>query len=145
MKYLPLLFLLGCSSWTPPALADWKRVSDITLGTSVAASIFGMKTWEKRGVATLGHLANFGVNYGLKYLIRQERPDGTDNLGMPSGHSQICVEREAWVCGGFVGLAVATGVGRYMDEKHDWRQITAGGALGAILGVVGQKQYGGKK
>lgn len=142
IKSLVLAFLIFFS---PPVLAGWKRVSDITLGTAVVGSIAGMKTWEKRGVATLGHLANFGVNYGLKHLIRQDRPDGSDSLGMPSGHSQtamfgaglLCREYGALPCAGGVGLGLTTMLGRYKARRHSLEQVSVGGMLGLAGGYYG--------
>lgn len=139
-----LLFL------SPPVMADWKRVSDITLGTAVVGSIAGMKTWEKRGVATLGHLANFVVNYGLKKAFADQpyscRPDGsTCEDGFPSGHSQsamfgaglLCREHGAAVCAGGVGLGLTTMLGRYKARRHSLEQVSVGGMLGLAGGYWG--------
>jgi membrane-associated phospholipid phosphatase len=120
------------------ARADAGTVSDATLATAVAAGILGMPTWEKRGVAAGAQVLNFGLNYGLKYLIRQDRPDGSDDLGMPSGHSQLsmggagalCREYGGLPCAGGLLLGATTMVGRLMAGRHTIAQVGVGGMIG---------------
>lgn len=142
MKLVLFVVLYLCG---PTALANWGRVSDITLGATVAGSIAGMPDWEKRGLAAGAHAVNYGLNHALKLLIRQERPDLSDNLGMPSGHAQsalmgaglVCREHGGGWCAGGVGLGLTTMIGRYKARRHSIEQVSVGGALGFGLGFYG--------
>lgn len=149
---MKLTFLVILQLLAPSALADFNygRMSDITLGTAVVASIASMPTWEKRGVATIGHVANFGINYGLKKAFSNKsyacRPDGsTCEDGFPSGHSQssmfgaglLCREYGGLPCAGGVGLGLTTMLGRYRARRHSPLQVSAGGALGFSGGFYG--------
>ncbi len=121
------------------------RISDATLATAVVSSIAFMPTWEKRGIAAGTHVVSAGLNYGLKKLLKGPRPDGSDDMGMPSGHSQaamtgaglICREYGGLPCAGGVGLGLGTMIGRVAAGRHTVDQVLVGGSIGFGLGFWG--------
>ena len=78
----------------------------------------------------------------LKYATQRERPDGSDNLSFPSGHTSNAF---AWatVANHYYGLkvgipsyAVATfiGIGRMEKNAHHLTDVVAGAGLGYLVG-----------
>lgn len=129
---------------------DSRSASDIGVTALVVTGIAAQKTWEQRGIAAGSQALNFLVTNGLKELfsyvglVASERPDGSDNKGMPSGHTShsftaagnMCLAGPAWLCG--VGLAGAAGVGyaRVDANRHTWQQVGCGAGLGLVNGAV---------
>ena len=121
---------------------------------------FGKNWWEKPGekrtTAKLegGHnwprflfntgasvVVAFGGKTLLKNMIKEERPDHSDNKSFPSGHAAIAfaaarsIDKEfrrdnIWIP--IVGYAAATAVGieRIASKRHYWYDVAAGAAVG---------------
>jgi len=83
----------------------------------------------------------FGVKTVLKKVIKEERPDGSDNQSFPSGHASMAfaaarsIDKEfrkncIWIP--IVGYAAATAVGieRIANKRHYWYDVLAGAAIG---------------
>lgn len=98
--------------------------------------------WPRFIVNTIGSV---GVAYvgktALKAMIKEERPDHSDNKSFPSGHVAIAfaaarsVDKEfrkdcIWIP--IVGYAAATAVGieRVASNRHHWYDVVAGAGLG---------------
>ena len=90
-------------------------------------------------------LASVGVAYAgktvLKAIVKEERPDHTDNKSFPSGHAAMAfavarsIDKEfrkesIWIP--IVGYAAATAVGieRVANDRHHWYDVAAGAAVG---------------
>jgi hypothetical protein len=80
--------------------------------------------------------------HGMKYSIRRERPDGSDNLSFPSGHAAITfasatiLERHLGWRQSALAYAVATYVAasRLHDNRHYLSDVAFGAAIGTIVG-----------
>ena len=80
-----------------------------------------------------------GMTYALKYLIKKERPDGSDKHSFPSMHTSVSFTGAAFIQRrygwkwGIPAYAIASYVGwsRTYAKKHDWWDVVAGAALGA--------------
>ena len=116
---------------------------------------------RERSLRTLDTLAvTFGATEGLKALVRERRPDGSDHEGLPSGHASLAFSvatmeaqfhpREAlyWYAG-----ATLIGVSRVTERKHYAHDVLAGAALGYGIarlelslpkGILLRPFYGGK-
>ncbi len=98
--------------------------------------------WPRFAVNTI---ASVGVPYvgktALKAMIKEERPDHSDNKSFPSGHAAMAfaaarsIDKEfrqesIWIP--IVGYAAATAVGveRVASDRHHWYDVVAGAALG---------------
>jgi len=97
-------------------------------------------------------LLNEVVNTGLRVAFNQtslgKRPDGSQ-YGFPSGHAGFMFsqagflqERYGWAYGG-PALVVASAVSyiRVREDKHYWRDVIAGGALGYGVSVITVTPY----
>jgi membrane-associated phospholipid phosphatase len=84
-----------------------------------------------------------GVYTGiLKYTVQRERPDGSDSLSFPSGHTStafslatVASHHYGWKIG-LPAYALATGIGlsRIEQDRHHLSDVVAGAALGFIVG-----------
>jgi hypothetical protein len=78
----------------------------------------------------------------LKYSLHRQRPDGSDFLSLPSGHSSTAfalatvVERHYGWKAGLPAYALAAGIGlsRIESNKHYLSDVIAGATIGTIVG-----------
>ncbi len=83
----------------------------------------------------------YGVKTALKAMVKEERPDHSDDKSFPSGHASMAfaaarsIDKEfrkesIWIP--IVGYAAATAVGieRVASDRHHWYDVAAGAALG---------------
>ena len=95
---------------------------------------FALNTIASVGVAYVGKTA-------LKAMIKEERPDHSDNKSFPSGHAAMAFAaarsidkefRKESICIPIAGYAAATAVGiqRVARDRHHWYDVVAGAAVG---------------
>ena len=131
-----------------PAIADsglnWKNSSDmlaIGLPLLAAGSAWGQGDTEGFKQLTLSMATTVGTAEVLKRSVHSVRPDGSDNKSFPSTHTAVAFaaarfmdKRYGESMGSYTPwLYVAagmTGVARVEANKHHWRDVLAGGALG---------------
>jgi membrane-associated phospholipid phosphatase len=73
----------------------------------------------------------------LKRVVRKKRPDGSNRLSFPSGHTSsafsgaaFLAKRYGWEVGIPAYLAASfTGYSRVHADRHDWWDVAAGAAL----------------
>jgi hypothetical protein len=117
-----------------------------------AAAVFSLKalgvksshTWKEQALVTgMSFLLMAALVNGMKYTLREQRPDGTTRNSFPSGHTatafvgaeilyQEYKDESPWI--GYAGYAVATGTGflRMYNNRH-WLTDVVGGAGVGIL------------
>ncbi len=95
---------------------------------------FAVNTVASVGVAYIGKTA-------LKAMIKEERPDHSDNKSFPSGHAAMAfaaarsIDKEfrkdcIWIPIAGYAAATAIGVERVVNDHHHWYDVVAGAALG---------------
>ena len=126
---------------------DWGRASDIARNVLVGAAIagpFAQEDWNGGFQAGGSMAAASAATYVLKHAIGEERPDHSDRLSFPSGHTSISFaaaasieERYGWEAGvpalllaGFVGVA------RVKANRHHVHDVIAGAVLGTAAGLL---------
>ena len=97
------------------------------------ATVLATQDWQglKQGVFT--GVTTLGVTYALKYLVKKERPDFSDNHSFPSMHTSVSFAGAAFIQRrygwkwGIPAYAVSTYVGwsRVYGKKHDWWDVAA--------------------
>jgi membrane-associated phospholipid phosphatase len=119
--------------------------SSESLGTDVAVTLpliaggitLAKDDWKGTAQLTVDTIATVGVAYGLKHIIREQRPDGSDFHSMPSdtaalafAPAQFLWDRYGWQYG-VPAYAAATFVAwsRVDAQKHHWYDVTASAAL----------------
>jgi hypothetical protein len=78
----------------------------------------------------------------IKFAVRRERPDGSDNRSFPSGHAAVTfatatvIERHLGWRKSILGYAIASYVAmsRIHDNKHYLSDVIFGAAVGSIAG-----------
>jgi membrane-associated phospholipid phosphatase len=78
----------------------------------------------------------------LKYTVRRERPDGSDKLSFPSGHTStafslatVANHHYGWKVGvPAYALASCIGLTRIESNRHNLSDVLAGATLGIIVG-----------
>ena len=98
--------------------------------------------WPRFAVNTI---ASVGVAYGvktvLKAMIKEERPDHSDNKSFPSGHAAMAfaaarsIDKEfrkdcIWIPIAGYAAATAVGIQRVARDRHHWYDVLAGAAVG---------------
>lgn len=98
--------------------------------------------WPRFAVNTI---ASVGVAYVgktvLKAMIKEERPDHSDNKSFPSGHAAMAfaaarsIDKEfrkdcIWIPIAGYAAATAIGVERVVNDRHHWYDVVAGAAVG---------------
>jgi len=83
----------------------------------------------------------------LKYTVNEERPDQSDDLSFPSGHTSIAFTNAAllyyeykdsnvWYASSGFLFATATGVLRIANNKHYTSDVLAGAGIGLASGLI---------
>jgi membrane-associated phospholipid phosphatase len=88
----------------------------------------------------------------LKYSLHRTRPDGSDALSLPSGHTSAAfalatvAERHYGWKAGVPAYLLAAGIGasRIESNKHYLSDVVAGAALGTIVGRTVTRVNGGR-
>ena len=98
--------------------------------------------WPRFAVNTL---ASVGVAYvgktALKAMIKEERPDHSDNKSFPSGHAAMAfaaarsIDKEfrkdcIWIPIAGYAAATAIGIERVASDRHHWYDVVAGAGVG---------------
>lgn len=83
----------------------------------------------------------FGAKTALKAMIKEERPDHSDNKSFPSGHAAMAfaaarsIDKEfrkesIWIPIAGYAAATAVGIERVASDRHHWYDVVAGAAVG---------------
>jgi membrane-associated phospholipid phosphatase len=151
-------FIIACTIATAPATASdhgWNTASGIGRDVLVAAAfgvpaVQGDWTGDLQAGGSMG--AAFLVSEGLKHVVREERPDRSDDKSFPSGHASVSFaaaatleNRYGWKVGlPAFALASFVGASRVEARKHHWYDVAAGAAIGTGSGfLLTTKRTGG--
>ncbi|MCT2410049.1 phosphatase PAP2 family protein [Chryseobacterium antibioticum] len=88
-------------------------------------------------------LITSAITIPLKHIVKEERPDGSNNLSFPSGHTAIAFasaqfmfreykDTNFWLGVSGYSLAVFTGVYRMLNDKHWVGDVVAGAGFGIL-------------
>lgn len=116
--------------------------------TALAATIIKKDPKGTKQFA-LGFLVNGITTEGLKYLVKKERPNGTNFKSFPSGHTSITFQSAAFIqkrYGWKVGipayiLAGYTGYSRIESKNHYFIDVLAGAAIGVGSSYLFTTEY----
>ncbi|HBR12700.1 MAG TPA: PA-phosphatase [Chryseobacterium sp.] len=88
-------------------------------------------------------LISSAVVLPIKHLVKEERPDGSNNLSFPSGHTAFAFataqfmfreyqEDHFWLSLAGYPFAVFTGIYRTLNDKHWVGDVVAGAGIGIL-------------
>lgn len=83
----------------------------------------------------------FGAKTALKAVVKEERPDHSDNKSFPSGHAAMAfaaarsIDKEfrsesIWIPIAGYAAATAIGIERVASDRHHWYDVVAGAGVG---------------
>jgi len=138
---------------TTPALA----ASSESIGTAVAIALPAIaggvtlykSDWMGTAQLTVDTVATVGLAYGLKHVIKEQRPDKSDYMSMPSDTSalafapaQFLWDRYGWEYG-LPAYAAATFVGwsRVDAQKHHWYDVAASAGISFGMSKIFTTRY----
>ena len=113
-------------------------IGAVLLPVAGLAAIIANKDWEGLKQGALAGVTTLGVTYALKYAVKKERPDRSDNHSFPSMHTSVSftaagfIQRRygrKWGAPAYV-LSTYVGWSRVYGKKHDWWDVAAGAAIG---------------
>lgn len=136
-----LLFFLCLNCFAHAGDKDWIEttgdVLQVALPLTALTATFSMDDSTGRNQLLLSFGSTIATTYALKYSVAKERPDGSNNLSFPSGHTSsafsgasFMAKRFGWDVGVPAYLTASfVGYSRVHAEKHDWIDVTAGAAI----------------
>jgi len=134
---------------TPAEASDkgWGTASNIGRDGLVIVAL-GLPTvqgdWQGTKQAAFSIGATSLITTGLKEVVSEERPDGSDDKSFPSGHTSVSFaaaatlhKRYGWEVGIPAHLVAAfVGVARVKADKHFAHDVIAGAAIGEASGWI---------
>jgi membrane-associated phospholipid phosphatase len=138
-KFLAAMMLVVTGSQAAHAASSESLGTDVAIALPLIAGgiTLAKDDWKGSAQLTVDTVATVGLAYGLKHLIREQRPDKSDFQSMPSDTSalafapaQFLWDRYGWQYG-VPAYAAATFVAwsRVDAQKHHWYDVTASAAL----------------
>ena len=114
-------------------------VGAVLLPVAGLTAVLLQKDWQGLKQGVFSGVTTLGVTYALKYIVKKERPDHSDNHSFPSMHTSTSFAAAAFIqrryCWqwGLPSYILSTYVGwtRVYGKKHDWWDVAAGAAIGA--------------
>lgn len=111
----------------------------VAMPVATATSMLVMKDWTGFKQAAFTGVTTLGATYLLKFAVHKKRPDGSNNLSFPSGHTSITFANAAFVQRRYgwewgapaYALAAYVGWARTYARRHDWWDVAAGAIIGA--------------
>jgi hypothetical protein len=130
----------------------WYKRWDDWLQFSPAAAAFGMKLGGMKSahrmsdmliLYALSNVLEGGIVYTAKHIISRERPDGSNNMSFPSGHTATAFvaaeflhqeygDQSVWISIGGYGMASLIGIARVYNNKHWVSDVVAGAGVGIL-------------
>lgn len=109
------------------------------------AGVQGRSNWGRFLVSgSFSYIIMAGLCNGMKYTIREQRPDGSSRNSFPSGHTATAfaaatilhkeygLTRSPWYSVGGYAIATTTGVMRTMNNRHWVSDVLVGAAIGIV-------------
>ncbi len=151
--FLPLSVSAQESSFTPTNAQKGVRTSTDVIAVAIPATALAVtlieKDWEGLKEGALTAAVTAGVTLGLKYLIKENRPDFSNAHSFPSGHSSVTFAASTYIGRRYgwkwsipaYALSTYTAWGRVYGKKHHWWDVAAGAAIGAASAMIFTHPY----
>ncbi len=100
---------------------------------------------ERLLISATSHAAMLIMGYGSKFIIKEQRPDMSNDHSFPSGHVALAftgaelLRQEYGTAYGIAGYAVATSVAllRLYNNKHWFNDVLMGAGIGILSARIG--------
>lgn len=121
----------------------------VALPAAALATTLVLQDWEglKEGAISAG--VTIGATLLLKYTVKEQRPDFSNNHSFPSGHSSITFASATFIGKRYgwkysipaYALSTYTAWGRVYGKKHHWWDVVAGAAIGTASSFIFTHPY----
>lgn len=117
----------------------------VPMATAVGMNLAGVKASTPVAQALISKGAalglTIGTTYGLKWMVPETRPDGSDDKSFPSGHAAIAFagahalhkdygKLSPWISVAGYSVATFVAIDRVAKDRHHWYDVAAGAAIG---------------
>jgi len=136
------LVLLAMFTFSVPVHANSIETNGDILVVLIPGAAYATTFYKKDTAGRKQFYKSFFVTavatHGLKILVHKQRPDGSDYLSFPSGHTSAAFQGASFIHRRY-GLkqailpylaATYVGYSRVEANKHDWTDVSAGAMLG---------------
>lgn len=140
--------------YAPEHHVGWDDVTQfLPLATTWGMRIGGVEGrssnhWEALSAHATSYALTMGTVYAGKYITKRDRPDGSNQLSFPSGHTAFAFagatildaeygSRYPWLSAAGYGVATLTAVGRVLNNRHWATDVVAGAGVGIAATYVG--------
>lgn len=121
----------------------------VTLPATALAVTLIERDWEGLKEGALSAAVTTGVTIGLKYIVKEQRPDFSNRHSFPSGHSAVTFASATYIGRRYgwkwsipaYALSAYTAWGRVYGRKHHWWDVAAGAAIGAASSMIFTHPY----
>ena len=142
-------------------LNEWRGIHRVTVDDYLQyvplASIYGLSLLgaeakhnyvDRTLELTTSYIVLGAIVNGIKYTVREPRPDGSSNNSFPSGHTATTFmgaelvrieygEEHPWFAVGAYAIATTVGVLRVYNERHWFTDVFAGAGVGILSARIG--------
>lgn len=142
-------------------LNEWRGIHRVTVDDYLQyvplASIYGLSLLgaeakhnyvDRTLELTTSYIVLGAIVNGIKYTVREPRPDGSSNNSFPSGHTATTFmgaelvrieygEEHPWFAVGAYAIATTVGVLRVYNERHWFTDVFAGAGIGILSARIG--------
>ena len=150
---LPAGMMAEDNTFSPSAAQKGIRTSTDVIAVALPATALAVtlieRDWEGLKQGALSAAVTAGVTLGLKYLVRETRPDFSNRHSFPAGHSAVTFASATYIGRRYgwkwsipaYALSAYTAWGRVYGKKHHWWDVAAGAAIGAASSMIFTHPY----
>jgi hypothetical protein len=114
-----------------------------------ACGVKSESDWKRMGISTAVTFVTYNaLVQGLKFVVSEERPDGSNNHSFPSSHTAAAFAgasllhreygaRYPWISVAGYSVAAYTGISRILHNRHSAGDVLVGAGIGALSTDVG--------
>lgn len=140
-------------TFTPTRAQKGVRTSTDVIAVALPVSALAVtlmeRDWEGLREGALSAAVTAGVTIGLKYIVKEQRPDFSNRHSFPSGHSAVTFASATYIGRRYgwkwsipaYALSAYTVWGRVYGRKHHWWDVAAGAAIGAASSMIFTHPY----
>lgn len=140
-------------AFTPTKAQKGVRTSTDVVAVALPATALAVtlieRDWEGLKEGALSAAVTAGVTLGLKYIVKENRPDFSNRHSFPSGHSAVTFASATYIGRRYgwkwsipaYALSTYTAWGRVYGRKHHWWDVAAGAAIGAASTMLFTHPY----
>ncbi|MDE5840769.1 MAG: phosphatase PAP2 family protein [Muribaculaceae bacterium] len=149
----PTAMMAEDNTFSPSAAQKGIRTSTDVIAVALPATALAVtlieRDWEGLKQGALSAAVTAGVTLGLKYLVKETRPDFSNRHSFPSGHSAVTFAAATYIGKRYgwkwsipaYALSAFTAWGRVYGKKHHWWDVAAGAAIGAASSFLFTHPY----